>query len=306
MYTDSPRVIKMNERKRQVLFSAQQLFVEKGFMATSVQDILNESQISKGTFYNYFTSKNECLMAILDFGQEETMIRRQELLIGQDISDKAILAEQISIRQQVNRDHNLFPIFQAIFHSGDSELSSYAKKNHVAELQWLSKRLIDVYGKFAIPYAPDCAVLMLGMMHNMLQAQSASTIEEFDTVELVKFIIRRMDSIIPPMIEAEDRILTDGLFDFTSNRLNKNIQTKKQLLKHLTTFLTNTKNEITLSEKEHLNFLLDEIGSTHPRSFLLETITRSFRELFIDTPYEYEARKIASDLWIYIETLKGK
>lgn len=296
----------MNDRKRQVLFSAQQLFVEKGFTSTSVQDILNKAQISKGTFYNYFTSKNECLMAILDLGQEETTIRRQELLIGHDLSDKAILTEQISIRQQVNRDHNLLPIFEAIFHSGDPDLSSFAKKNHVAELRWLAKRLIDVYGKPTLPYATDCAVLTLGMMHHMLQAQSASSVEEVDTVELVKFIMRRMDSIIPTMIETEDRLLEEGLFDFASDSINRNVQTKNQLLKQLTNFLNRFNKEEHPSGKEYLDFLLDEIIATQPRSFLLETITRSFREVFIDTPYEFEARKLASDLWVYIESFKEK
>ena len=296
----------MNDRKRQVLYSAQQLFVEKGFSSTSIQDILNESQISKGTFYNYFSSKNECLIAILDLGQEETIIRRQELLIGRDISDKTILAEQISIRQQVNRDHNLFPIFEAIFHSGDPELSSFAKKNHVAELRWLNHRLIDVYGKAVTPHASDCAVLMLGMLHHMLQARSASSVEEVDTLELVKFIMRRMDSIIPTMIETEDPLLEEGLFELASDSFNKNVQTKKQLLKQLTAFRNTLNIEEQPNSKEYLDFLLDEINTTRPRIFLLETVTRSFRELFIDTPHEFEARKLASDIWLYIEKFKKK
>lgn len=296
----------MNERKRQVLYSAQQLFVKKGFTSTSIQDILNESQISKGTFYNYFSSKNECLIAILDLGQEETIIRRQELLIGRDISDKIILAEQISIRQQVNRDHNLFPIFEAIFHSGDPELSSFAKKNHVAELRWLAGRLVDVYGKPTTPHASDCAVLMLGMLHHMQQARSASSTEEVDTLELVKFIMRRMDSIIPTMIETEDPLLEEGLFELASDNINKKVQTKKQLLKQLTAFRNTLNIEEQPNDKEYLDFLSDEINSAHPRSFLLETVTRSFRESFIDTLHEFEARKLASDIWLYIETFKEK
>ena len=78
----------MNDRKRQVLLTAQRIFIDKGFASTSVQDILDESGISKGTFYNYFTSKNECLMAILEHGHDEAKVRRRELLIGQDPTDK--------------------------------------------------------------------------------------------------------------------------------------------------------------------------------------------------------------------------
>ena len=42
----------MNDRKLHVVNMAHQLFIEKGFQATSIQDILDYSGISKGTFYN--------------------------------------------------------------------------------------------------------------------------------------------------------------------------------------------------------------------------------------------------------------
>ncbi len=52
----------MNNRKQQVVKNAHHLFfVEKGFQAISIQDIIDYSGISKGTFYNYFSSKNELL-----------------------------------------------------------------------------------------------------------------------------------------------------------------------------------------------------------------------------------------------------
>ena len=54
----------MNDRKQHVVNKAHQLFIDKGFQATSIQDILDYSGISKGTFYNYFSSKNELLIAI--------------------------------------------------------------------------------------------------------------------------------------------------------------------------------------------------------------------------------------------------
>ena len=57
-------MIKMNDRKQHVIKMAHQLFIEKGFQATSIQDILDYSGISKGTFYNYFSSKSELLIAI--------------------------------------------------------------------------------------------------------------------------------------------------------------------------------------------------------------------------------------------------
>ncbi|WP_442956966.1 TetR/AcrR family transcriptional regulator [Planococcus sp. MB-3u-03] len=44
--------------KQQIINAAHRLFIQKGYNASSIQDILDEAGISKGTFYNYFTSKS--------------------------------------------------------------------------------------------------------------------------------------------------------------------------------------------------------------------------------------------------------
>jgi len=45
--------------RQQILEAAKNLFSDKGFEATNVRDIIHESQLSPGTFYNYFQSKEE-------------------------------------------------------------------------------------------------------------------------------------------------------------------------------------------------------------------------------------------------------
>lgn len=45
--------------RQQILEAAKNLFADKGFEATNVRDIINESELSPGTFYNYFQSKEE-------------------------------------------------------------------------------------------------------------------------------------------------------------------------------------------------------------------------------------------------------
>lgn len=54
----------INKRKEQVIQKAHELFIEKGYHATSIQDILNHSRISKGSFYNYFPSKGDLFKAV--------------------------------------------------------------------------------------------------------------------------------------------------------------------------------------------------------------------------------------------------
>lgn len=291
----------MNERKKQVLLTAKRIFIEKGFAATSVQDILEESKISKGTFYNYFSTKNECLMAILEHGRDETIIRRQELIVGQSKSDKDILAKQVSIRLLVNRDQNLLPIIEAVFYSGDPDLRTFAKKHHLSELSWLTNRLVDIYGDDAIPFAQECAILMMGMMQHTIHVWAASLEEEIDAIELITFVIRRMDSVMADLFLNPDRLLPENIFKSIELNAKQNKQTKMQLLLELQGFYKVLEDDVIPSGRQYVEFILNEMELENPRVFLLETVFRSFREAFIDTSHELEARELASRLWKYLE-----
>ncbi|WP_394120872.1 TetR/AcrR family transcriptional regulator [Planococcus donghaensis] len=53
------------------------LFEEKGFSETSIQDIVQALGVTKGTFYYYFTSKEQLLMDI-HLGYIDDLLERQE------------------------------------------------------------------------------------------------------------------------------------------------------------------------------------------------------------------------------------
>jgi len=60
------RIVKKLEiRKNEILDAAEKLFTAKGFERATVNDILDELGIAKGTFYHYFTSKEDALDAIV-------------------------------------------------------------------------------------------------------------------------------------------------------------------------------------------------------------------------------------------------
>ncbi|MEZ4770925.1 MAG: TetR/AcrR family transcriptional regulator [Caldilineales bacterium] len=53
-------------RRAEILDAAQQLFYAKGYEHTSVQDIIDQVGIAKGTFYHYFGSKIELLDCLVE------------------------------------------------------------------------------------------------------------------------------------------------------------------------------------------------------------------------------------------------
>lgn len=62
----SPRPDVSEERKNQIINAAEDVFTQKGFDQARMDDIAEETGLSKGTLYLYFKSKDDLIIAILD------------------------------------------------------------------------------------------------------------------------------------------------------------------------------------------------------------------------------------------------
>lgn len=58
-------------KRNEILDAAQRFVYTKGYDQMSIQDILNELQISKGAFYHYFDSKGDLLEALIERMRQE-------------------------------------------------------------------------------------------------------------------------------------------------------------------------------------------------------------------------------------------
>lgn len=54
------------ERKREIMDAAEEIFSDKGFDHTSVSDIVKKVGVAQGTFYYHFKSKDEVLNAVIE------------------------------------------------------------------------------------------------------------------------------------------------------------------------------------------------------------------------------------------------
>jgi len=76
-------MIKGDLRKKQILDTAESLFAEHGYEATSVQDILDVLHLSKGSFYHHYESKEQVLQKICEY-RAELASRRLETELPED------------------------------------------------------------------------------------------------------------------------------------------------------------------------------------------------------------------------------
>jgi len=59
------------EKKQLIMDSALELFANNGYASTSISQIAEKANISKGLMYNYFSSKEELLQSILNLLSDE-------------------------------------------------------------------------------------------------------------------------------------------------------------------------------------------------------------------------------------------
>lgn len=96
-----------DERRTEILDTAERLFYIKGYEKCTVNDILAKVGIAKGTFYYYFKSKEEVLDAIVKRYTDLVTARAEEALRREDIGPEEKLMRTfmaMQMKDKVNGD----------------------------------------------------------------------------------------------------------------------------------------------------------------------------------------------------------
>lgn len=91
-------------RRNEILDAAEELFVTKGFDATSINDILERVGVARGTLYYHFKSKEEILNAMIE-RMTETLLKKAGQIAGQ--KDKPVLQRLTETMLALNVDSEL-------------------------------------------------------------------------------------------------------------------------------------------------------------------------------------------------------
>jgi AcrR family transcriptional regulator len=76
-------------QREEILAAAAQIFREKGYHATSMQDIAEAVHLQKGSLYHHIRSKEEILASLLDRALDLLIQSMQEVMASQLRSKRA-------------------------------------------------------------------------------------------------------------------------------------------------------------------------------------------------------------------------
>lgn len=265
----------MNDRKRHVIEKAHQLFIEKGFHATSIQDILDYSGISKGTFYNYFSSKNELLMDIFKTAFRKMEIDRNGLLFGQDPGDPEIFIKQIEFQMIANRENKIIPLFEEVFFSGDKELKQFIEVGQMKTLRWLSDRLGDITDEIAQPYLLDAAIMLNGILLQTIRFHRKAHGEAVSSRPVVRYCVTRILNMLDDVSLIGEQLLPPDLLD-NWLPISRTVDLDWRIKIHS---VVSRLKKLDCDNQEYiqkLSFIEEEIlRSSSPRKFLIDSVLLS-------------------------------
>lgn len=271
----------MNERKLHVIKVAHQLFINKGFHTTSIQDILNASGISKGTFYNYFSSKNELFKEVFTSLYVDLEKEREAILNGKDRTSLDPFIQQMEFQLRKNRANRVLPLFEEAFFSKDEELKQFITGVQIKTINWVFNRFIDIFGEQKKAYLLDGAIMFMGLLHQNLRYEALAHGKNDNLQLVVQFTVDKIVHIIEESFRTKSQLFEPELINnWIPKDQNKHENLRRRLREEIET-LKGKLGENEMKYVELVEFIEDElIDAKKPRKFLIESTLNTLEKHF--------------------------
>lgn len=217
MHDEKVRLMKVRKQK-EIIESAIKLFAENGFTNTSIQEIVNDCGISKGAFYNYFTSKEALHIAIFEYYFEQMRTRTHEI-DAEQLPPREKLAKLLSVPfEQLTKQKDFFMVYmREQSFTINKELREVMGKTQFEMLTWYEKNLKEVYGDKINGYTGDIIMLIEGIRSSYL-ASILIQDSQIDATLVPTFIMNRIEDMVVSFENGEEPIMKNNLLElFTNN-----------------------------------------------------------------------------------------
>ena len=159
-------VKKKEVKKDKIIEKSMELFCEKGYRTTKVEEITKALGISKGNFYTYFNSKEEVLYEVLNIMKNERIRMMEE--INTDKAPKEVLRDFIEDSRQICYKY----LKRVNLKNIDDFLKDKKIVNHMEEV-------LDILVKF--------------LKKNIIERIEGSQNKEYNLRFIIDFILMSMD-----------------------------------------------------------------------------------------------------------------
>ncbi|WP_164779463.1 TetR/AcrR family transcriptional regulator [Paenibacillus kobensis] len=195
----------MSATKQDIIRSASKMFKDKGFLATSIQEIAQDCSIAKGSVYKHFPSKEDLLCEVFDECQTGYFDRAEHLQETGTGTPRERFVHQIVFRFQyfiefrhIMVDFTDLPIAQyAAFRS----LRSHVRARM---MEWHKSWLLEVYGKRVEPFLWDLIFIYRAILKDYLQ-RIINEVKVLSIEDTAWFIVDKLDALVEHMAKSDSK-----------------------------------------------------------------------------------------------------
>ena len=213
------RVMKEHSvRKKEILDIAEKLFAEKGYDQTSIQSIIDEIGIAKGTFYHYFSSRNSLLDGLVNRIVEEIREILDRMINRTDLDPVEKVASISGSLASVGAGRE--KLMEYIHEERNAHIHLKIEKRVIPLITPYMEKIIEEgneKGVFDVKYPRATAVALLGVFDAIFEGRHEGSGRQPPEIKLVK-----------AAFEINERILgtKPGIFMEHYNELSSKMEVK--------------------------------------------------------------------------------
>lgn len=184
--------------------AAIKLFAKKGYNATSVQEIADECNISKGAFYIYFKSKEALMFSMLQYYYDK-MFSRISHIQTENVDPKTVYRKQLTVFYEDIFEYKDFIIMQLKENSFpyNEEVELLIRKIKKTILEFHIKNILNIYGKKVEQYLADLCFMIEGISQTFIEIVILFD-HPIKSEQLADTILQRIDDLAYGMTKRKE------------------------------------------------------------------------------------------------------
>ncbi|WP_162463329.1 TetR/AcrR family transcriptional regulator [Paenibacillus psychroresistens] len=193
----------MKDKKQLIISAAIKCFAQKGFHATSIQEIVDTAGIAKGSVYSYFKSKEDLLFVAIKHEYDRMMSGVLSVANDINLTPRERLAAQFQHMLQVTLEYSDF--IATLKNETDlmvnDQMKAFLNDMHKADFQWYCQSILAIYGDDAKPYVFDAAIIIQAVVKHFTYMDRV----QLESTELTRFFMDRLDDLVDGMIRKQQK-----------------------------------------------------------------------------------------------------
>ncbi len=277
----------MSDKKQKIMEASVKLFSEKGYHATSIQQIADTLGIAKGSLYFYFNSKEDLLVYICKYYMN-VFVKEFELMMSDPSKQpRDRLARQIVMKcEQFSSNRDFISMFMKESFEINDEIHQLIIMFKAKMLFATQHCIIESYGEKVKPFSYDAAILFDSMSDGYLGLIMMHKLK-LDVNEISHNIVERLDDIVKGMLISKLKpILNSQFIDEIANsylyemRLNQEVFDEIQFIRNIL-LEANLEPETLKEVQSSLKVLESEFDNDEPQAVLIKGMLALLKNLKI-------------------------